>query len=126
MTPSGLMNIREAADYIGVSDQTIRRYITLGLIAPTNIGTGRILPRWAIGIKELDAFIERRTQKPIYAQEAYLMLKSERKRKSLRDYNLRIPPQGFAPDGLPNNRRPDTPKPRKNYIPSWKKEDQSK
>jgi len=45
MTPAGLLNIREAADYIGVSDKTIRRYIARGMITPTNISAGRFQPR---------------------------------------------------------------------------------
>jgi excisionase family DNA binding protein len=104
MTPSGLINIREAAEYIGVSDKTIRRYIARGMITPTNISAGRFQPRWAIGVKEMDAFIARRTQKPEYAERAFDMPKPGRRRKTLMDFQTAIPPQGLAPDGLPNYR----------------------
>ena len=77
MTPAGLMNIREAADYIGVSDKTIRRYIARGMITPTNISAGRFQPRWAIGVKEMDAFIARRTKKPESVERAFLMAREK-------------------------------------------------
>ncbi len=116
MTPAGLLNIREAADYIGVSDKTIRRYIARGMITPTNISAGRFQPRWAIGVKEMDAFIARRTKKPESVERAFLMPKPERRRKSLMDYLPNIPPQGLAPDGLPNYRRASTSKPVRNNL----------
>jgi len=98
------MRIPEAADYLGVCEKTIRRYIATGLITPTNISAGRFQPRWAIGVKELDAFISRRTKKPEYVERAYAMSKPAKRRKTLMDFQTIIPPQGLAPDGLPNYR----------------------
>lgn len=63
MTASGLMNIPEAAEYMGVSTNTIRAYIEHGLIAPTNLGTGNRRATWMIQKKELDRFINERTKK---------------------------------------------------------------
>jgi len=68
MTASGLMAIPEAAEYIGVSDKTIRRYISAGMLNPTNGGAGAKVARWMIQRKELDTFICRRTQAPQYGK----------------------------------------------------------
>ena len=63
LTASGLMNIPEAAEYMGISKTTIRVYIGNGMIAATNLGTGPRRATWMIQKKELDRFINERTKK---------------------------------------------------------------
>lgn len=63
MTAAGLMTIPEAAEYMGVSVNTIRAYIDHGMIASTNLGTGNRRATWMLQKKELDRFIAERTKK---------------------------------------------------------------
>ncbi len=109
MTASGLMKIPEAAAYIGVSDKTIRRYIAAKLIACTNISAGMQKPHWAIHKKELDAFLEKRTQQPEYGELTLVTPPTQKVRKNTR-YGYPTPPQGLAPNGLPNYRKAANPK----------------
>lgn len=106
MTESGLMNIPEAAAYIGVSDKTIRRYITHGLIACINISAGLRQARWAIRQRELDAFLEKRTAAP--DDRRLMPLAPPLKTRRNAWLGCPTPPQGMGPDGLPNYRKAAT------------------
>jgi excisionase family DNA binding protein len=99
MTTAGLMTIKEAAEYIGVSETTIRRCIGTGQLLASNVGAGATVPRWKVLRKELDAFVGRRTHVP-EAAKPLPEVPARRKRATWRGLS-ELTPDGHIPQRKP-------------------------
>jgi excisionase family DNA binding protein len=62
MLPPRALTIPQAAETLGVSTKTVRRYIKAGELSASNISLGSKQARWRVSKRSLDNFLRRRSR----------------------------------------------------------------